>query len=152
TILTHAGLLESWPGSRDLYLPAPRAGELFRNPALAATYRRIVDESGGGSREEEIERARRAYYEGFVADEIDRFSADEGGLLTGTDLAAWRATIEPVVTLDYRGLTVCKTQPWGAGPVGLQQLALLAGFDLAELSTAEFVHVVTECAKLAFAD
>ena len=134
TILTHAGLLESWPGSRDLYLPAPPAGELFRNPALAATYRRIVDESRGGSREDEIEKARRAYYEGFVAEEIDRFSADEGGLLTGTDLAAWRATVEPVVTLDYRGLTVCKTQPWGAGPVGLQQLALLAGFDLAELS------------------
>ena len=152
TILTHAGLLESWPGSRDLYLPAPRAGELFRNPALAATYRRIVEESRGGSREEEIEKARRTYYEGFVAEEIDRFSADEGGLLTGTDLAAWRATVEPVVTLDYRGLTVCKTQPWGAGPVGLQQLALLAGFDLAELSAAEFVHVVTECAKLAFAD
>jgi gamma-glutamyltranspeptidase / glutathione hydrolase len=152
TILTYAHLLETWPGSRDLYLPAPRAGELFRNPALAATYRRIVEESRGGSREDEIEKARGVYYEGFVADEIDRFSADEGGLLTGADLAAWRATVEPVVTLDYRGLTVCKTQPWGAGPVGLQQLALLAGFDLAELSTAEFVHVVTECAKLAFAD
>ena len=152
TILTYAHLLETWPGSRDLYLPAPRAGELFRNPALAATYRRIVEESRGGSREDEIEKARGVYYEGFVADEIDRFSADEGGLLTGADLAAWRATVEPVVTLDYRGLTVCKTQPWGAGPVGLQQLALLAGFDLAELSAAEFVHVVTECAKLAFAD
>jgi gamma-glutamyltranspeptidase/glutathione hydrolase len=67
-------------------------------------------------------------------------------------MARWRATIEPVVTLDYRGLTVCKTQPWAAGPVGLQQLALLEDFDLAELSAAEFVHVVTECAKLALAD
>jgi gamma-glutamyltranspeptidase/glutathione hydrolase len=67
-------------------------------------------------------------------------------------MAAWRATIEPVVTLDYRGLTVCKTMPWAAGAVGLQQLALLRGYDLAALSTAEFVHLVTECAKLAFAD
>src|SRR6188508_2391535 len=50
------------------------------------------------------------------------------------------------------GLTVCKTRAWGAGPVGLQQLALLDGFDVGELSEAEFVHVVTECAKLAFAD
>ena len=51
-------LLATWPGSRDLYLPAPEVGALFRNPALAATYRRIVEESRGGSREEEIERAR----------------------------------------------------------------------------------------------
>ena len=58
-------------------------------------------------------RARRAYYEGFVAEEIDRFSAAEGGLLTGDDMARWRATLEPVATLEYRGLTVCKTRPWG---------------------------------------
>jgi gamma-glutamyltranspeptidase/glutathione hydrolase len=145
-------LLATWPGSRELYLPPPRAGALFRNPTLAATYRRIIDESKGGSREDEIESARRAWYEGFVAEEIDRFSAVEGGLLTGADLAAWEATLEPVATYDYRGLTVCKTLPWAAGPVGLQQLALLRGFDLGELSEAELVHVVTECAKLAFAD
>jgi gamma-glutamyltranspeptidase / glutathione hydrolase len=152
TIEHNEELVASWPGSRALYLPAPESGELFRNPALAATYRRILEESRGGSREEEIERARLAYYEGFVADEIDRFSAAEGGLLTGADLATWRATIEPVATFEYRGLTVCKTQPWAAGPVGLQQLALLQGFDLDELSSAELVHVIVECGKLAFAD
>jgi gamma-glutamyltranspeptidase / glutathione hydrolase len=152
TIEANEELLRGWPGSRALYLPTPEAGALFRNQALAATYRRIVGESQAGSREEEIERARRAFYEGFVAEEIDRFCAAEGGLLSGDDMASWQATLEPVVTLDYRGLTVCKTQPWAAGPVGLQQLALLSGFDLAELSEAELVHVVTECAKLAFAD
>ena len=151
-IQREAELLESWPASRELYLPPPEAGSRFRNPALAATYRRILDEARGGSREEEIERARRVFYEGFVAEEIDRFSRAEGGLLTADDLAAWRATIEPVVTHDYRGMTVCKTRPWAAGPVALQQLALLAGFDLGDASEAEFVHVVTECAKLAFAD
>jgi gamma-glutamyltranspeptidase / glutathione hydrolase len=145
-------LLRDWPGSSDLYLPAPEVGALFSNPALAATYRRIVEESRGGSREEEIEQARRAWYDGFVAEEIDRFVAAEAGLLTADDLAHWRATLEPVAKLEYRGLTVCKTLPWAAGPVGLQQLALLDGFDLAELTPAEFVHVVTECAKLAFAD
>ena len=66
-------LLREWPGSRELYLPPAEVGTLFRNPALAATYRRILDEARGGSREEEIEKARRAYYEGFVAEEIDRF-------------------------------------------------------------------------------
>jgi len=152
TIELNEALLRGWPGSRELYLPTPAAGELFRNPTLAATYRRIVEESRGGSREEEIERARLAFYQGFVAEEIDRFSAAEGGLLKGVDMAAWEATIEPVVTFDYHGLTVCKTRPWAAGAVGLQQLALLQGFDLAKLSQAELVHVITECAKLAFAD
>jgi gamma-glutamyltranspeptidase/glutathione hydrolase len=120
--------------------------------ALAATYRRIVDESRGGSREDEIEGARRIFYEGFVAEEIDRFCTEQGGLLTGADLAAWEATLEPPATYEYRGLTVCKTGPWGTGPAALQQLALLEAYDLAELSEAELVHVVTECAKLAFAD
>jgi len=152
TIDRTRNLLEGWPGSRHLYLPAPETGALFRNPALAATYRRILDEARGGSREAEIEKARHAYYEGFVAEEIDRFVAAEEGLLTGADLAGWRASLEPVASLEYRGLTVCKTLPWAAGPVGLQQLALLEGFDLAELGPAELVHVVTECAKLAFAD
>jgi gamma-glutamyltranspeptidase/glutathione hydrolase len=152
TIELNRELIASWPGSAELYLPAPKPGALFRNPALAATYRRIVEQSRGGSREEEIEKARRAWYEGFVAEEIDRFCATEGGLLTGADLAGWEATLEPVVTFDYRGVTACKTRPWAAGMVGLQQLALLQGFDLAELSEAELVHVVTECAKLALAD
>ncbi|CAN5654991.1 hypothetical protein BH20ACT14_BH20ACT14_09260 [soil metagenome] len=145
-------LLATWPSSRNLYLPAPEVGSLFRNPTLAATYRRLVDESRGGSREAEIERARLAFYEGFVAEEIDRFCAAEGGLLTGADLAAWRSTFEPAAVFDYRGVTVCKTGAWGTGPAALQQLALFEGFDLSELSEAEFVHVVTECTKLAFAD
>ena len=145
-------LLRDWPASAALYLPSPRPGTLFRNPALAATYRRIVVESRGGSREEEIERARLLFYEGFVAEAIDRFSRTNGGLLDGDDLASWRATLEQPVTFDFRGLTVCKTGPWGQGPVFLQQLALLDGFDLAELSAAEYVHTVVECAKLALAD
>jgi gamma-glutamyltranspeptidase/glutathione hydrolase len=152
TIELNRELLSGWPGSAELYLPTPEPGRLFRNPTLAATYRRIVEESRGGSREDEIESARRLFYEGFVAEEIDRFSAAEGGLLTGDDLATWEATLESPATYDYRGLTVCKTGPWGSGPVALQQLALFSGYDLGELSEAEFVHVVTECAKLAFAD
>ena len=140
-------LLREWPASAELYLPAPRPGSTFRNPALAATWRRVLTESDGT-----VEGARRAYYEGFVADEIDRFSRANDGLLTGDDMARWRATLEPPVTFDYRGLTVCKTAAWGQGPSALQQLALLEGYDVASLSEAELVHVVTEAAKLAFAD
>jgi gamma-glutamyltranspeptidase / glutathione hydrolase len=152
TIDRETELIGTWPASSDLYLPPPDVGSQFRNPTLAQTYARLCDEARGGSREAEIERARAAFYEGFVADEIDRFCAAEDGLLAGDDLARWRATFEPVVEFDFRGITVCKTRPWGSGPVALQQLALLAGFDLDELSEAEFVHVVVECAKLAFAD
>jgi gamma-glutamyltranspeptidase/glutathione hydrolase len=152
SIARQSDLIAGWPASRDLYLPIPGVGAQFRNPVLAATYRRIVDESAGGSRDEQIDRARELFYEGFVADEIHRFCEAEDGLLTRDDLAAWRATVEPVASFDYGETTVCKTGPWGAGPVALQQLALLEGFDVAGFTEAEFVHVVTECAKLAFAD
>jgi gamma-glutamyltranspeptidase / glutathione hydrolase len=147
-------LLRAWPASAELYLPAPRPGTLFRNRTLAATYRRICAEARGGTREEEIDRARDAFYRGFVADEIDRFCAEGRGLLTADDLASWQATLEQPTTFEYEGYTVCKTGPWGQGPVFLQQLALLEGFELRELGlgTAEYVHTITECAKLAFAD
>ena len=140
-------LLREWPGSASLYLPAPRPGTLFRNPQLAATWRRVLAESGGT-----IEGARRAFYEGFVADEIDALVREQGGLLTGDDLAGWRATFEEPATVGYRGLTVCKTAAWGQGPAGLQQLALREGLDVAGMDEVTFVHVVTEAAKLAFAD
>ena len=76
------------------------------------------------------------------------------GLLTGDDLAGWQASVEAPVELDYAGWRVSKTGPWGQGPVFLQQLALLSRFDLGSLGreSADFVHVVVECAKLAFAD
>ncbi len=147
TIVRAEPLLRQWPGSAELYLPAPRPGSTFRNPRLAATWRRLLAESNGTA-----DGARRVYYEGFVADEIDRFSAEHEGLLTGEDMASWRATLEPPATVDYRGLTVCKTAAWGQGPAALQQLRLLEGFDISSLGEAELVHVLTEASKLAFAD
>ena len=104
-------LLREWPGSAELYLPAPRPGASFRNPALAETWRRLLAESRRRDRG-----ARRVYYEGFVAEEIEGFSRAHGGLLTGDDMAQWRPTLEPPASVDYRGLTVCKTAAWGQGP------------------------------------
>ncbi|MFL5937576.1 MAG: gamma-glutamyltransferase family protein [Gaiellaceae bacterium] len=152
TIQQVESLLREWPASAELYLPAPQPGTTFRNRRLAETWKRLLEESRGGSREDEIERARSVFYEGFVAQEIDAFSRDNGGLLTGDDMREWHATLEEPATFDYRGLTVCKTGAWGQGPVGLQQLALLSGFDVADMSEEELIHVVTECAKLSFAD
>jgi gamma-glutamyltranspeptidase/glutathione hydrolase len=153
-----------WPGSARLYLPVPKPGSLFRNRDLAATYRRVLHEAGEGSREGQIDAARDAFYRGFVAEAIATYLEDaeamnssgrrHRGLLTGDDLASWRASLEPPVELDYHGWRVSKTGPWGQGPVFLQQLALLDGLDLGSLDRegAEFAHTVVECAKLAFAD
>jgi gamma-glutamyltranspeptidase/glutathione hydrolase len=155
-----------WPTSAAVYLPVPAAGSLFRNPALAGTYTRILEEAegAGGDREAQIEAARRAWYQGFVAAAIDRFCREQAvmdtsgrrhrGLLTGADLAGWQASVEAPLRYDYHGYTLCKAGPWSQAPVALQQLALLAGFDLDGLSptSPEFVHMLAECAKLAFAD
>jgi gamma-glutamyltranspeptidase/glutathione hydrolase len=138
---------DEWPASAELYLPVPRPGTLFRNRELAATYRRVLAESGG-----KLAAAREAFYRGFVAEAIDAFSPAHGGLLDGEDLASWRASIEQPVTRAYHGWDVSKTGPWGQGPVFLQQLSLLDGFELSGRESPDFVHTVVECAKLAFAD
>jgi gamma-glutamyltranspeptidase / glutathione hydrolase len=155
-------LRTEWTSSAAVYLPAPRNGERFRNPELAATYERIA-RTPGTTREGRIDAARDAFYRGWVAEAIDAWVRDTDvmdssgerhrGLLRGDDLAGWEATLEAPVTLDYHGHTICKTGPWGQGPVMLQQLALLAGYDLDAMGPGpDFVHTVVECAKLAFAD
>src|SRR5436190_16972054 len=170
TIASVAELFKKeWKTSAAVYLPGgnlPVPGRLFRNPGLAATYRRVLAEAeaGGGGREARIDRARDAWYRGFVAEAIDRFCRTQkvldasgrhhGGLITADDMARWHAPVEMPLTYDYRGYTVVKGGPWSQGPVLLQQLALLQGFDLDGLDPMgpDFVHLVTECAKLAYAD
>ena len=157
-----------WPTSAEIYLAdgTPAAGDRFVNKTLADTYARILAEAEAASadRDAQIEAARRAWYEGFVAAAIDDFVASaeimdvtgrpNHGLLRGSDLAGWQASVEEPVRFGFRGLTVCKTGPWGQGPVFCQQLALLDGFDLDDLrpGSSELIHTVTEAAKLAFAD
>ncbi|MGC2523576.1 MAG: gamma-glutamyltransferase family protein, partial [Stellaceae bacterium] len=168
TIAVMSGMFrQEWPSSAAVYLPQgrpPAPGRLFRNPALAATYRQVLAEAGDGGREGQIERARASWYEGFVAEAIDRFCRREkvldasgrrhGGLLTGDDMARWRVPVETPLGFDYRGWRVVKGGPWSQGPVLLQTLALLQGFDLDDLDPLgpDFVHTVVECLKLAFAD
>ena len=160
---------QEWPSSAAIYLPGgdvPKAGRLFRNPSIAATYQRVLREAeaAGGDREAQIEAARAAWYRGFVAEAIDKFCRTEEvmdnsgrrhrGLLAGDDLARWEATLEAPLTYDYHGYTVAKCGPWTQGPIFLQQLALLRDIDLAGMDPlgGRFVHTVVEAAKLAFAD
>ncbi len=160
---------DEWPTSAAVYLPrgqVPASGSLFRNPGLARTYKRLLAEAEGkgGDREEQIAALRAAWYRGFVAEAIDAFCRGNEildtsgrrhrGVLSADDMARWQATKEKPVTYDCWGHTFCKGGPWSQGPVFLQQLALLADTDLAAMDPLgpDFVHRVTEGAKLAFAD
>jgi gamma-glutamyltranspeptidase/glutathione hydrolase len=168
TIATVAELfLKHWPTSAAVYLPGgkvPAAGTLFTNKTLAETYTRVLREAESAGRVKQIEKARITWGEGFVAEAIDRFCRTQEvmdtsgerhrGVLTGDDIAGWEAHIEAPLTYDYGRYTVCKPGPWAQGPVMLQQLALLKGFDFsdADPASADFVHLLVECSKLAYAD
>ena len=170
TIATVAELFRThWPTSAAVYLPGgkpPPTGTLFTNKALAETYTRVLREaeSAGGDRVKQIEKARLTWGEGFVAEAIDRFCRTQEimdtsgerhrGVLTGEDMARWEAHVEAPLTYDYGRYTACKAGAWSQGPVMLQQLALLKGFDLddADPVSADFVHTLVECSKLAYAD
>ena len=160
---------EEWKTSAEIYLPKgtlPQAGDFFTNNKMAETYIRIINEAEAKSSDikEQIQCARDIWSKGFIADAIDDYCKNvevmdttetrHKGLLTGDDLANWSATIEKPCSYDYKNYTVCKTGPWGQGPTFLQQLALLKGFDLDLLDekSPEFVHLVVESTKLAFAD
>jgi len=160
---------EHWPTSAAVYLPGgnvPRPGTMFSNPKMADTYERILKEaqSGSGTREAEIDRARKVWSQGFVAEAVDRFCRTSEvmdtsgrrhrGVLTADDMAKWQATVEAPVSYDYGRYTVLKAGPWTQGLVTLQQLALCKrfGFDGLDPAGPDFIHWQVECAKLAFAD
>lgn len=138
---------------------------MFRNPALADTWERLLSEAETATgREAQIEAARRAFYTGFVADAIDSWMRDASvmdasgarhkGVLTGQDMADWQASYETPLSVDYEGWTVWKAGMWTQGPSLLQSLRMLEGTGIAGMDSrgAEFVHLVTEAMKLAFAD
>jgi gamma-glutamyltranspeptidase/glutathione hydrolase len=170
TIATVEALFRQyWPTSAAVYLPAgkvPETGTLFTNKTLAETYTRVLRaaEGAGGDRVKQIEAARKTWSQGFIADAIDRFCRTQAvmdtsgephrGVLTGEDIARWRPHIEAPLTYDYGRYTVCKPGPWAQGPVMLQQLALLKRFHLDRVDpvSADFVHLLVECSKLAYAD
>ncbi|RLP74719.1 gamma-glutamyltransferase family protein [Mycetocola tolaasinivorans] len=168
---------EHWPTSAARWLTPPVNGEAgpdqvpvagtrILSPEIAATYRRILDisEAAGEDRDVQLEAARDAWYRGFVADAIDAFirsgpvhdssGSAHSGLLTAEDLAQWRAPIEAPSRLTYGSVEVFKTGLWGQGPVMLQQLALLEhlGIDAVAPGSAEWIHLIVEAGKLAFAD
>lgn len=160
---------EHWPSSAAVWTPegiAPEPNALFKNPDLARTYARLVEagEAAGDERMAQIDAARAAWSGGFVAKAIDTYLQDADvmdvsgqkhrGVLTKADMAGWEATTEPTLSYSYHGWTVHKTGPWSQGPVLLQALAILKHLDLAAMDPvgADFIHVIIEAIKLAYAD
>jgi gamma-glutamyltranspeptidase/glutathione hydrolase len=159
---------EEWPTSAQVWTPGgatPQPDSLFRNPDLADTWDRLLTqvESVSG-REAQIDAARHAFYQGFIAEAIDNWMREacvmdaaggrRKGVLTGQDMANWQASYDTPLSVEYQGWTAWKCGVWSQGPSLLQSLRLLEGTGIGEMDLrgADFVHTVTEAIKLSFAD
>lgn len=162
--------IKSWPDTARVMLPhlnqpladgreAAKAGEIFRQPELAATLRKLVEtervaREGGASRVEGIMAAYWRFYHGDIAEELVRAVQAEGGLITLEDLANWEVKIEAPRHTRYRGVDVYKLDTWVQGPVMLQTLNILENFDLKAMgyNSAQYLHTLYQAMNLAFAD
>jgi len=157
-----------WPSSARKFLfdgRVPRVGEVWKQPALAHTFRRLIQaEASSSERQRGLRAAHEAFYRGEIARQIVAFAQGTAvldatgrahtGLLTLADLENFSARVEPAVAVDYRGVQVHKCGPWTQGPALLQTLQLLEGFELSKLGfgSVDYFHLIIEALKLAFAD
>jgi gamma-glutamyltranspeptidase / glutathione hydrolase len=164
TISRQRDWLLKWPESRRVLLPRsgdrpPVAGEIFRQPDLAATLRKLVEAekqalAAGKSRRDAILAAYDRFYRGDVAKEFARGAQEIGGLVTAEDLARWQVRIEEPVKTSYKGIDVYKLDFWTQGPAMLQALNILEPMDLKGMgyNSARYIHTVYQAMNLAFAD
>jgi gamma-glutamyltranspeptidase/glutathione hydrolase len=171
TIEQYKDELRKWPESRKLFLVhekdakdgkgrvAPEPGEIFRQPDLAVTLRKLVDTEAkalksGKDRKAAIMAAYDRFYKGDIAKEFARGSQEVGGLHTAEDLANWRVHLEEPVSTNYKGIEVVKLKPWQQGPVMLQTLNILENFDLKSMGydSARYIHTLYQAMNLAYAD
>ena len=158
--------IKTWPYSRDVLLPhlgesyeAPRPGEVFSQPDLAATLRKLIEAergalAAGKTRKQAISAAYDRFYKGDIAREFVRGSGEQGGLITMDDLAAWKVHLEEPVSTSYKGIEVFKLTSWVQGPVMLQALNMLETLDVKGLgyNSAAYIHTLYQVMNLAFAD
>jgi gamma-glutamyltranspeptidase/glutathione hydrolase len=158
--------IKEWPYSKAVFLPhlgqereAPEPGEIFRQPDLAATLRKLVDAERtaldrGMNRKQAIQAALDRFYRGDIAQEIVRATREQGGLFTMEDLANWRVHIEEPVKTTYKGIEVYKLTHWVQSPVMLQALNILENFDLKAMgyNSTRYIHTLYQAMNLAFAD
>jgi gamma-glutamyltranspeptidase/glutathione hydrolase len=158
--------IKQWPYAKSVMLPhlgqareAPAPGEIFRQPDLAATLRKLVDAEAqalkaGKNRKQAIYAAYDRFYKGDIAAELVRSVKEQGGLFTMEDLANWKVHIEEPVSTTYKGITVYKLTTWVQGPAMLQALNILENMDLKAMgyNSARYLHAIYQAMSLAFAD
>jgi gamma-glutamyltranspeptidase / glutathione hydrolase len=158
--------IKKWSYSKTVFLPhagqereAPHAGEIFKQPDLAATLRKLVEAEtraleSGKSRKDAIYAAYDRFYKGDLAQEFVRGSRELGGLHTVDDLARWKVHIEEPVMTDYKGVQVYKLTAWTQGPALLQSLNILETVDVKTMgyNSARYIHALSQAMNLAFAD
>jgi len=158
--ITSSRKLKKYPTSMKIYFPngqAPKPGEIFKNPDLARTLKRLVEAeraSAARGRHEALKAARDRFYKGDIAREMARFSEENGGLFRYDDFAAYTAKIETPVSTEYRGYRVYKNPSASQGPAELFALNILEGYDLKAMghNSVDYLHTNIEAIKLAFAD
>src|ERR1051325_2484237 len=152
--------LHKYPSSVKLYYAnnrPPQAGEIFRNPDLARTLRRLVEaetQNKSKGRHAALKAARDRFYKGDIAREMAKFSEDNGGLFRYEDFASYTAKVEEPVSIDYRGYQIYKNASASQGPAELFALRILEGYDLKAMghNSADYIHTSVEATKLAMAD
>ncbi|HEY0480547.1 MAG TPA: gamma-glutamyltransferase [Kofleriaceae bacterium] len=158
--------IKQWPYAKATLLPhlgqareAPAPGEMFRQPDLAATLKKLVEAEAqalkaGKDRKQAIYAAYDRFYKGDIAAELVRSVKEQGGLFTMEDLASWKVHIEEPVSTSYRGITVYKLTTWVQGPAMLQALNILENMDLKAMgyNSARYLHAIYQAMSLAFAD
>jgi gamma-glutamyltranspeptidase/glutathione hydrolase len=153
--------LQKYPTSVKLFAPPDGKrwsdGEVWKNPDLARTLRRLVDaekQASGQGRLAGLKAARDRFYKGDIAREIGKFSEENGGLFRYEDFASYTAKLEEPVSTNYRGYTVYKNASSSQGPAELFALNILEGYDLKKmgLNSADYIHTSVEAIKLAMAD
>lgn len=166
TIERQKNWLKQWRYSRSVMLPhlgqkheAPEAGEVFHQPELAVTLRKLIEAeqqalAQGKDRKEAILAAYDRFYKGDIAREIARGTKEEGGLITEQDLANWKVRIEEPVKTNYKGIEVYKLTGWTQGPAMLEALNILENFDLKAMgyNSSRYIHTLYQTMNLAFAD
>ncbi|MGI8991518.1 MAG: gamma-glutamyltransferase family protein [Bryobacteraceae bacterium] len=152
-------ILQLWPASSAFFMPGgnvPNRGDLFQEPALAKTLRELiaVERKTRGKRSRKLQAVRDDFYKGPLAHRIADFSERNGGLIAYSDLANFHADLDTPRTTTYRGYEVAKPGFWTQGPVMLEALNMLEGYDLRSMghNTPEYLHTLIEVVKLAFAD
>ena len=162
----HEAKLKQWPYSKKVFFPyagedreAPRAGEIWRQPDLRTTLRKLAEAEAkalkaGKNRQEAIRAAYDRFYKGDIAAEFVRGAREQGGLHTVADLANWKVKIEEPVTITYKGIQVYKLTHWTQGPAMLQALNLLEPLDLQAMgyNSTRYIHTLYQVMSLAFAD